>query len=96
MVVDPIHVVGIGEGEEVEAGAEIDTTGKRGGDFDARAEGAGSEADRLGAERPQHLEDVWCALSGNWANKCAFGWGLSGCWCYLEGEFAGLGKVDRC
>ena len=78
IVADSVDAEGIGEGEEVEAGTEINATGKRGGDFDARAEGAGSEADRVGAERPQFLEDGWCALGGNRANICAFGGGLSG------------------
>ena len=44
IVADSVHVVGIGECEEVEAGTEIDAACKRGGDFYARAEGAGSEA----------------------------------------------------
>jgi hypothetical protein len=78
IVADSVDAEGIGECEEVEAGTEIDAAGKRGGDFDARPERAGSEADGIGAERPKFGGYRWCALGGNRANISAFGGGVGG------------------
>ena len=101
IISDSIDAEGIGECEEVEAGTEIDSARKRSGDLDAHPEGAGPEADSIGAEWPEFLEYGWRALGGNRANICAFcrfSRRGGGCWCGVryEGEVARQGQVDWC
>ena len=73
VVVDSVHAVGIVECEEVEAGTEIDAACERGGEFDARPERAGPEADCPGAERLKLRGYRWCALGRDRANISSFG-----------------------